>query len=278
MLQPITTTTFEGVVTGPMGCTYISKTVMVQEPDPPAVSNDTAICPGENARLWVDGTENLWTPGTTLSDSTAADPVAMPLTTTTYFVTTYDDTVCGPYTNSVTVAVFAGPLVDAGIDTIIAKGSSVQLGGLASGSSYSWSPATWLSCTNCLNPTANPTETITYYLTTTDADGCTSIDSVTVTVIVVPLNFVVPNAFSPNGDGINDLIFPIVFGRYSQMYFRVYNRWGEMLFEAVDGQSGWDGTHQGTSQPIGTYTYVVWGIDLEDSNHAVQSGSIHLLR
>jgi gliding motility-associated-like protein len=278
VLMPFETTTYTAITTMPTACRYALKQVIVQLPNPPAVSNDTTICPDGRAELWVDALQASWSPGTSLSDSTISDPVAMPAITTTYVVTSWDDTVCGPYSSAVTVAVFPPPIVDAGEDTTIEKGTTVQLTGTGNGVTYTWSPILNLTCYDCLSPNASPEETTTYYLTTVDANGCTTVDSVTVTVVVIELHFVMPNAFSPNGDGANDLIAPIVRGRFVQMDFRIYNRWGELLFHTTDDQTGWDGTFNGHAQPVGVYTYVVSGIDVEDGHQAVQSGSINLLR
>jgi gliding motility-associated-like protein len=104
-----------------------------------------------------------------------------------------------------------------------------------------------------------PGDTTTYYVTVTDANGCTNTDSVTVNVIG-DYEVYLPTAFSPNGDGINDTYAPIIIGisALRQLIdYSIYNRWGEQVFFSKDRFNGWDGRIGGTDQEIGTYIIVV---------------------
>ncbi len=89
----------------------------------------------------------------------------------------------------------------------------------------------------------------------------------------------VPKAFSPNGDGINDRLYPILVGIQQLYYFRVYNRWGNLIFETNSGNpaSGWDGKYKGLLQPVETYTWVAEGIDI-DGIIIKKSGNTILLK
>ncbi len=152
---------------------------------------DTSICPGSTARLGgataggVGPMSYHWTPAAGLSDSTAAFPIAAPSGTTKYFLTVTDSYNCVSV-DSITVAVFNSPVVSAGPDTVICRGSSVQIGNTASGGTapytYSWTPAAGLSATNIAAPTAAPAVSTTYHVLVTDANGCTAADSVSVSV------------------------------------------------------------------------------------------------
>ncbi|MDI6794301.1 MAG: choice-of-anchor Q domain-containing protein [bacterium] len=126
-----------------------------------------------------------WSPSTSLSDTTTANPTACPDTTTTYTLTVTDNNGCTD-DDQVTVTVNLPPTANAGNDASVCPGACVTLQGLASGGtptySYSWSPTTGLSNPNVSNPNACSTATITYTLTVTDANGCTDDDQVTVTV------------------------------------------------------------------------------------------------
>jgi len=153
----------------------------------------TAICEGDSVQLSVTGSAGLpdtsswtyaWSPESTLTDTTAAAPLAFPASTTTYQITVSN--VCGIYTDAVTVTVNPAPTVDAGVDTSYCFGDSVKLEALGA-ISFVWSPAGGLSCTTCPKPTASPSSTTTYYVTGTAANGCTNTDSITVTVNGSPI-------------------------------------------------------------------------------------------
>ncbi|HIN39001.1 MAG TPA: gliding motility-associated C-terminal domain-containing protein, partial [Flavobacteriales bacterium] len=118
---------------------------------------------------------------------------------------------------------------------------------------YYWHPAGGLSCTACESPIASPETDITYYLEVTDSNGCVALDSIIITVNFETDPFVA-NIFSPNGDGLNDLLH--VNGLTGDDFiFRIYDRWGNMLFESSDQGQGWDGTSDGTIVNSGEYVY-----------------------
>lgn len=143
------------------------------------------------------------------------------------------------------------PDIEAGLDKLIIKGGFTQL--IASGgATYSWTPTEALSNPDIYNPIANPQDTTMYFLTGYDEFGCVGYDSVTVNVID-PVYLVTPNAFSPNGDDLNDYYIPVVIGPGLLEEYQVYNRWGELVFEWDGASRGWDGTYQGRPAEIGTY-------------------------
>lgn len=120
---------------------------------------------------------------------------------------------------------------------------------------YVWNPGTTLSDSTVSNPVASPTEETTYLVTVTDPiDGC--VDTVSLTVFIKIANkFKMPNAFSPNGDGRNDVFFPYFPGNaLGVTEFRIYNRWGALVHNA---NSGWDGKFNGAMQPTGTFIYYI---------------------
>lgn len=147
-------------------------------------------------------------------------------------------------------------VVDAGPNITILYGSSGILEGSSMASpitSIFWFPSEGLSCTDCLQPSASPTYNTQYFLTVTDGDGCSSTDSVWVWV---DLDFMVPNAFTPNGDGLND-VFTIHTDLLLDFELSVYNRWGQLIFSSPDINLGWDGNYNGIPQEIGSYTYTI---------------------
>jgi gliding motility-associated-like protein/uncharacterized repeat protein (TIGR01451 family) len=141
-----------------------------------------------------------------------------------------------------------------------------------SGLSYSWSPAEGLSNTTILNPVASPVKTTTYTLTVTNIlTGCTEIGKIKVTVHKIPI---IPNAFTPNGDGINDVWLIENLGTYTTCSVRIFNRYGEEVFTSVGYQTPWNGIFKGVPLPTGTYYYM---IDPKKGRKVV-SGSITILR
>ncbi len=128
--------------------------------------------------------------------------------------------------------------------------------------SYAWTPPGGLSCTDCPHPVARPQFTQTYTVTATDNNTCTATAEVTVSVVCTNENYFVPNTFSPNGDGMNDVFYPRGRGLARVQSMRVFNRWGQLVFErknfmANDPSSGWDGKMRGQPLPSDAYVYVI---------------------
>lgn len=144
--------------------------------------------------------------------------------------------------------------VDAGNDQLIGKGQSTQLNATGNGS-FSWSPASGLSCTNCPDPIASPNATTTYYLTVC-TNSCCETDAVTVVVteLVVPYNTI-----TPNNDGINDTWIILFIERYPNSKVSVYDRWGQRVYYKIgySNNNPWDGTNSGGKLPAGAYYYVI---------------------
>ena len=129
--------------------------------------------------------------------------------------------------------------VNAGANVSIEYGTSISL--LASlGTSYSWFPSEGLSCTDCQSPVAIPLKTTKYFVTISDSKGCIGLDSIIVTVTDTHETFFLPNSFTPNDDGNNDVYY--IYGNNIEFAaMKIYNRWGELIFESSDIKKGWDG-------------------------------------
>lgn len=158
--------------------------------------------------------------------------------------------------NEQTVAVRPVPVVSAGPDKAILVGGSAVLNGKAEGNGlqYVWSPAAGLSSATVLQPVASPAVDATYTLSVTSAEGCTASDQVLVKVLKAP---VVPNAFSPNGDGVHDTWQIDFLDSYPGTTVEIFNRYGQKVFESKGYPKPWDGTLNGKALPIGTYYYVI---------------------
>ncbi len=187
LATPSSTDTFTVIGTNSYGCSDTDEVVVTVVPKPvvTAGSNPT-ICNGDTTLLVATGaTSYLWSPAGTLSCSTCDSTLAYPSATTIYSVIGTAANGCKDTAN-VTVNVNALPVVSAGADKEICTGSSTTL--LATGATtYTWTPATGLSCTNCANPTANPASTTTYIVSGTDGNSCTDRDTVIVTVHPLPV-------------------------------------------------------------------------------------------
>ncbi|MGF6850761.1 gliding motility-associated-like protein [Chitinophaga sp. W3I9] len=120
---------------------------------------------------------------------------------------------------------------------------------------YEWTPAESLSCATCPNPIAMPLQNTTYIVTTKTGLNCIKSDTLNVTVSNIRTLYV-PNAFTPNNDGINDVFRPRING-VAKYHLAVYNRWGEMIFETNNTKTGWDGRYKSILQPIGAYVYFI---------------------
>ena len=158
----------------------------------------------------------------------------------------------------------------------IAEGSSTTLHTLPNtpGTSYAWSPTTGLSCVNCPDPTASPTQPTIYYVTITDSNGCIASDSVIIDINNCASVYI-PNAFTPNGDGLNDAFYPLGGGciQYVEMY--IFNRWGAMLYHSVN--KPWDGTVKERVVEEDTYVYLVIATDFT-GNSTTYMGKISLVK
>ena len=148
--------------------------------------------------------------------------------------------------------------------------------------SYNWLPSQNLSCNSCPNPLSNPQFTTKYSVTITDRYGCTNKGDVTVRVICNGQNFFMPNTFSPNGDGSNDIFYPRGSGLDRAKTLRIFNRWGEVVFEKYDmpinsASSGWDGTWKGKKADAGVYVYQL-EIYCKNGELISYTGNITLIR
>ncbi|RYZ52197.1 MAG: gliding motility-associated C-terminal domain-containing protein, partial [Sphingobacteriales bacterium] len=172
-----------------------------------------------------------------------------------------------------TIDVFPGLELTVSSDTAIAAGSSVRLS--ASGAdSYLWEPEQWLDNPRSATPLATPRESITYTVTGYNQYGCKGSRQVHIDLNDVVL---IPNAFSPNGDGVNDQFRITNYGYYKLETFRIFNRWGEEVFFTADPAKGWNGYHKGGLADLGTYHYYISLVDLKGSIQ-VFKGTLTLIR
>ena len=164
----------------------------------------------------------------------------------------------------------------------IAAGDTVQLIGTYNPDySYIWDANTTLSNTTIYNPTARPTAAngTVYRLTATDLDGCIAVDTIIIWVqnplCGEPYIFV-PNAFTPDGDGLNDRVF-VRGSEITDVEFAIYDRWGELVFQTSSQNTGWDGTFKGKNLPPDVYGYYL-RCKCDDGTLFFKKGNITLIR
>lgn len=187
-------------------------------------------------------------------------------------------------TTSKPVKVNGLPTITVAGDTsfIVGTGINIPLSYSSGVVAYSWTPATNLSCTDCPSPYANPKFTTTYKVTTTDSNGCMSSRNVTLISLCNNKNFFIPNTFSPNGDGVNDVFYPRGTGLDRIEGMRIFSRWGELVFEKKNFQAnlenqGWNGTYKGKQAEVDTYVYYI-DIVCENAVVITYKGNITLIR
>ena len=220
----------------------------------------------------------MWEPVINISNANSQNPIVNPGETTTYTVTASSGS-CQNSTQSITVIVNPNPIAEAGDYLHVVRGELVKLAVDSSGNvTYNWTPPGGLSCFDCAEPSFTAEETTTFTVTVTDENGCITIDEVTVYVTdVCGEDIFVANAFTPNGDDFNDKVFVrnLTLGEIET--FRLYNRWGELMFETNDENEGWDGRKNGKMQDPGVY---VWYLKATCTNGQVveRKGNVTLLK
>lgn len=171
------------------------------------------------------------------------------------------------------------PTIQAPPDQVIDAGQVVQLyvNGGGAGFSYQWSPSRWLSNAGIADPIARPMDTITYKLTATDTAGCKASDSVSLYVKNEIKGVNVPSAFTPNNDGLNDIIRPLLGSGYMLREFNIFNRWGQRVYSTSVAGEGWNGKIKNIQQPSGEY---VWTLTVTDDqgNTIARKGTVLLIR
>jgi gliding motility-associated-like protein len=181
---------------------------------------------------------------------------------------------CGVPTQ-ITIVINAPPVLTMGPDVTISEGASTVLNVSVTGNivSYKWTPSTGLNNPNIEDPKASPSSTTTYTLVVVDDNKCETSGNMTVTVSGRS-KIIIPNAFSPNGDGINDTWVITNLSIYPGATINVFNRYGQLVYHSENNSKAWDGTYNGKSLPTGTYYYI---IDLKNNEKKI-AGSVTIFK
>ncbi len=260
-------------ITDANGCT-ITTTATITSDGPTVTAVSTNTCQGKK-----EGTITLSTTGTSdtyLWSNGALGLSAMSLDTGVYSITITDANGCS-VTTSASVVFFPDLTVDVSPDKIITRGEHVQLSA-GGGIKYLWQPPAFLNNDTIYNPIADPNQTTYYKVTITDGNSCSASDSVLVTVInCIASEIFIPTAFSPNGDGQNDMLYVRGPDCLTQLHLQVFDRWGEMVFETSSIGTGWNGIFKGKTMDAGVFVYSLTAT-LSNGQTISKKGNVTLLK
>lgn len=260
--------------------------IQVKQPFTMVVGDGGTLCMGQSFGLHAVGAEAYtWSPNENINNDRISNPIVTPNSSKIYQVIGYDTVGCARDTGFVTINVYPIPTVNILENKLtVTVGSTIQLRANVSPdvTKLHWMPATGLSCNNCPAPMATPKQNTVYTLVATNNGGCTAQDNVDILVVCNGGNIYIPNTFSPNGDGVNDVFYPRGRGIYGIKGLRVFSKWGEMVYEktnfqANDISSGWDGMYKGQKLAADVFIYI---IDVICDNNVLFTlkGNVTLLR
>lgn len=166
---------------------------------------------------------------------------------------------------------------NAGIDKVVGKNQTFMLTGSGNGSIIQWQPSTLVSMPNSYSTSSKLLANQLYTLKVSEPTlGCSAMDSVYITIVDTSVIYM-PTAFSPNGDGTNDVLMPTYIGIEKLEYFTIYNRWGQAIFTTNNMLTGWNATFKNEPQPTGTYVYTVKATDIQGKTVIIK-GTINIIR
>ena len=226
------------------------------------INKDTILCFGDATQLSVSGGINyLWMPAAGLNNNRIANPIAAPKYSTKYKVSIFDQGGCPkPAFDSVLIKVVPKVIAFAGNDTSVVIYQPLQLNANG-GNFYQWFPSLGLSDPNIRNPIATLSSDYSYFLRVSTPEGCAAIDTINIHVFQTNPDIFVPTAFTPNNDKLNDFLIPLPVGIEQFDFFKVYNRFGQLIFSTTEVGKGWDGKIGGQDQSNGTFVWYVQGKD-----------------
>lgn len=259
------------------------KQVYVYDHPALTISNDTLICQGDSIRLVAlsFGVDSFkWTPNYNMDTARGQFVVVYPQISTRYYLTSYYKYNCivkKPIDVNVSKI-----KADAGPDRIISDGAATVLGGpnttVGPNYEYLWTPDIGYDFSRT-TPTTRvvPPYSMTYYLNVSNSDGCKTIDSVHVTVPCDDINL--PNAFKPSSEFEKVNKFGILNLQFGQInYFRIFDRWGKMVFSTTNVRDRWDGNIDGQPAPLGVYVWEIDAICGNTQDRFRKTGSVTLIR
>lgn len=238
------------------------------------ISDSLGLCPNDSLEIVVgDGVSYKWSPDEYISSTTSSTVKVYPKAAMLYDVEVISDKGCID-TVRVPVEVYSGAVLYLGPDVTLYPGEYHQMNPGGNCEYIDWFPEVGLDNPRSNNPIAKPDVYTRYFAEGTTKYGCKTKDTIDIYLEQTILD--VPNAFNPSGYGNKELKI-IKRGIATLKYFRIFNRWGEVVFESRDIEEGWDGKYNGVDQPVGVYVYMVEAVT-DDGRPFVQQGNVTLLR
>ena len=264
LAKPTDSITYTVKGTNAAGCSASDSVVLsVIKPFNMTVSPNDTLCMGEGKNIRAfNASRYLWSPAAGLNRTDIADPTVKTNVSTTYRVIGFDNYQCFTDTGYVSIIVGPKPFVNIGPDRTLATGTPLQLNAATSGGpivSWMWTPAADLSCNNCPSPKTTVKNNSFYSVLVTNTFGCTAADTIFINSFCKSAQVFIPNAFTPDGDGLNDILMVRGNG-ITVKSFRIFNRWGELVFEKEnfypnDPKYGWDGRVRGVPATPDVFVY-----------------------
>ena len=243
------------------------------------------LCIGQSGVLTVSGAATYaWSPTIGLNTFTGSSVTATPSVTTNYMVIGTDNKNCFTDTAYFPIKVYPIPTVTAGANQTINVGQTITLTPIISSdvTDVKWTPTSWVVSSITPSITVKPNLETQYKVTVKNLGGCTASSLVNIYVLCDGSNIFIPNTFSPNGDGSNDVFYPRGTGLFTIKQARIFNRWGEEVFarysfKANDANLGWDGTFKGQKMSTDVYVYMI-EIQCDNNSTLTYKGNIALIK
>lgn len=268
-VTPTAPTTYNVTATDTFGCRRtqsVNLDVWLPFELEPDVISDTSICVGSSVPFDLKSGDKIveWTPATYLSNPNISNPVSTPIATTSYQATVSDLGRCFSRTATATIEVNPFPVVDMGPDLVLPYNQPFVISPFYGPdiTDYRWQPANMLDCNTCPEPSGRALVSTTFALTATTSKGCSSTHFLKLNIDCDNKNLLMPTAFTPDKNSLNDIYFPLTRGISLINRFIIYNRYGQVVFERTNFKPnersfGWDGTFKGIPQPAGSYIFSV---------------------
>ena len=263
LLSSLGTMSIEQIVTDALGCAdSLTKSITIKPLPSFLITGDSVICSGKPSPLRIDPANSnwsvLWNPAEGLDDTASFTPSVTIGSPQHYTATVTDVNGCKTM-HGINIRVEKPPVISRFPiqDTAIFIGESIELSVESDKqtATYSWSPDFHISCRSCNRPIVAPENDVIYTVTITDE--CFSVTEQFPVEVIIDFYIEAPDAFSPNGDGNND-IFRLETRNIREIKeFKIFNRWGNLVFETTRLDEGWDGTTSGKAQNIDTYAYYI---------------------